>query len=94
MRDDEVTGPSLLTSQFNLDLHNLGANFHRGHPSSVSRQVMRVRQPRLVSPLHQHIGAGKYAGDERQKIVEMLIFFSKPNAQRTTGAVKSMFELK
>lgn len=38
--DDEVTGPSLLTSQFNLDLHNPSVNFHRVHSSSISRQVM------------------------------------------------------
>lgn len=64
VRDDEVTGPSLLTSQFNLDLHNPGTNFHRVHPSGVSRQVTGVRQPCRLPWLHQQIAANKHAGKE------------------------------
>lgn len=39
LHGDEVAGPSLLTSHFNLDLHNGGVNFRRVHPSIVSVQV-------------------------------------------------------
>lgn len=66
-RDDEVTGPSLLTSQFNLDLHNPGVNFHRVHPSAVSRQVTGVRQLSHVPLLHQQTGASKHAGEDGER---------------------------
>ncbi len=65
--DDEVTGPSLLTSKFNLDLHNPGVNFHRVQPSGVSRQVTGVRQLSHVPLLHRQTAASKQAGEEERK---------------------------
>lgn len=74
--DDEVTGPSLLTSQFNLDLHNPGANFHREHPSSVSRQVTWVRQLSHVAPLRRQTGAKEHAekGGVQETQAQLIIY--------------------
>lgn len=96
--DDEVTGPSLLTSQFNLDLHNPGVNFHRVHPPRVSRQVTGVRQPSHVPLLHQQTGENKHAGEEecnkhlmKNSWFVLGVKHTKPG--RKTGAVKSIIKL-
>lgn len=96
-RDDEVTGPSLLTSQFNLDLHNPGVNFHRVHPSGVSRQVTGVRQLSHVPLLRWRTGATETRGGKRRVLEtldeEQTMIYAQTKGERSCE-VSVMLKLK